>query len=136
MRKMKVLLGALAILVLMIEAQSAYAQTGALISKHPQADFKSGYDHGVADASEPCNNPPPNTCNRYPYVWQSPNGFINQTDSWIDGYVTGFCKIAGPNASMDEDEADFWCKDGPKSAGWMIGFTIRSGGVDFHRDPK
>jgi hypothetical protein len=25
---------------------------------------------------------------------------------------------------MDEPEADFWCKDGPKSAGWMVGPTI------------
>jgi hypothetical protein len=100
--------------LLMIGAQSAFAQTGALLSKHPQADFKSGYDHGVADASEPCNNPPP---------------------TWIDGYVTGFCKISGPDTGMDEDEADFDCNKGPSSAGWMIGFTVRSGGVDFHRDP-
>ena len=70
------------------------------------------------------------------YVWKSPNGFINQTDAWIDGYVTGFCKIAGPDASMDENEADFDCNKGPSSAGWMIGTTVRSGGMDFHRDPK
>jgi hypothetical protein len=104
-----------------------------LLSKHPQADFKSGYGHGVADASDHCKDP------RIPsiaYVWKSPNGFINQTDSFIDGYVTGFCKVAGVNASMDEDEADFDYNRGPSSAGWMIGFTIRSGGVDFHRDPK
>jgi hypothetical protein len=25
---------------------------------------------------------------------------------------------------MDEPEADFWCKDGPKSAGWMVGKTV------------
>ena len=36
---------------------------------------------------------------------------------------------------MDEDEADIDCNKGPSSAGWMIGFTVRSGGVDFHRDP-
>ena len=30
------------------------------------------------------------------------NGFINQTNDFIDGYVTGFCSIAGPDASMDE----------------------------------
>ena len=33
---------------------------------------------------------------------------IRQTQ-WIDGYVTGFCKISGPNTSMDEHEADFDC---------------------------
>lgn len=62
------------------------------------------------------------------------NGFINQTKEFIDGYVIGFCSIAGPDSSVDEDEADFWCSDGPSSAGWMIGYTIRSG-MDFHRDP-
>ena len=37
---------------------------------------------------------------------------------------------------MDEDEADFDCNKGPDSAGWMIGFTVRSGGINFLRDPK
>ena len=100
---------------------------GALKSKHPVVDYLSGYYYGLGDANDDCKDP------RIPcieYVWKSPNGFINQTDAFIDG------KIAGPGASMDEDEADFWCKDGPKSAGWMIGPTVRSGGIDFHRDPK
>src|SRR6185437_8790984 len=110
---------------LLIGAPSANAQV--INSNHPNADFKSGYEHGIADASDPCNDP------RVPclaYVWKSPNGFINQTNDFIDGYVTGFCKIAGPDASMDEPEADFWCKDGPKSAGWMIGRTVRIGCID------
>ena len=93
-------------------------------SDHPQADFRSGYDHGISDASDPCNNDPRIECHGLAYVWKSPNGFINQTDDFINGYVTGFCKIAGPDTSMDELEADFWCKDGPKSAGWMVGPTI------------
>lgn len=61
---------------------------------HPQADFKSRYDHGIADASDPCNNP------RVPclaYVWKSPNGFINQTNEG---------------------------RSGPKSADWMVGETL------------
>jgi hypothetical protein len=130
---MKALLVSVAVLVLMIGAQSAYAKMGALKSKHPVVDYLSGYYYGLNDANDDCKDP------RIPciaYVWKSPNGFINQTDAFIDGYVSGFCKIAGPGASMDEDEADFWCKDGPKSAGWMIGPTVRSGGIDFHRDPK
>lgn len=82
----------------------------------------SGYDHGVADASDPCNNDPRIPC--ITYIWKSPNGFINQTKEFIDGYVLGFCKIAGPGTSMDEPEADFWCDDGPESAGWMIGSIV------------
>ncbi len=59
----------------MIGAQSAYVKI--IHSQDPQTDFKSGWDQGIADASEPCN--------RYPYVWHSLHGFINQTDSWMDG---------------------------------------------------
>ena len=102
-----------------VGAPAAYAQV--IHSKHPQADFKSGYKLGIADASDPCKDP------KIPclaYVWKSSNGFINQTNDFIDGYITGFCKVAGPDASMDEPEAAFWCKDGPKSADWMIGQTI------------
>lgn len=41
------------------------------------------------------------------------HGFINQTKEFTDGYVLGFCSVAGSEASMDEDEATFWCSDGP-----------------------
>ncbi len=86
------------------------------LSKHPISDILPGYDHGVADAKDPCQP----EC--HIYIWHSPNGFINQTE-FIDGYVLGFCSIVGPNASMD-DEADFWCSDGPSSAVWMVGQTV------------
>jgi hypothetical protein len=29
---------------------SAFAQAGAPLSKHPQADYQSGFEHGVCDA--------------------------------------------------------------------------------------
>ena len=106
---MKVVLSAMAtvgILVLMtVGAPAAYAQV--IHSKHPQADFKSGYKLGIADASDPCKDP------KIPclaYVWKSSNGFINQTNDFIDGYITGFCKVAGPDASMDEPEELFGVK--------------------------
>jgi hypothetical protein len=124
---MKLALSVVAIVVLMIGAQSAFAQTGALLSKHPINDMLSGYKHGVSDAQ---------ATTKHVYIWGPGHGFINQTDAFRDGYVLGFCRIAGVNASMDEDEADFYCSDGLDSAGWMVGPTIRSGGADFHRDPK
>ena len=115
-------ISAFAIVGLLIGAPSAYAQI--IHSKHPQEGYQSGYDLGAADTSDPCNSDPRIECHGPAYVWKSPNGFINQTNDFIDGYVTGFCKIAGPHAMMDEPEADFWCKEGPKSAGWMVGHTI------------
>jgi hypothetical protein len=50
--KTQVIMGVV-VLCLLIGAQSAYAQ--AIHSKHPQEDYQSGYDHGIADASDPCN---------------------------------------------------------------------------------
>ena len=118
---MKIVISAVTIVVLMIGAQSAYAQMGALKSKHPVVDYLSGYYYGLSDANGDCKDP------RIPciaYVWKSPNGFINQTKEFIDICVLGFCSIAGPDASMDERGADFWCSDGPSPAGWMVGQTI------------
>lgn len=100
---------------LMIGAPSAFAH--APLSKHPISDMLYGYDHGVADAKDLCKP----EC--HIYIWHSPNGFINQTKEFIDRYVL-FCSIAGPDASMDERGADFWCSAGPSSAGWMVGQTI------------
>ena len=121
-REMKVLIGAIALVILMIGAPSVYAQV--IHSKHPQADFRSGYYHGVVDATDLCKQCPN-------YLFQPGNGFINQTNDFIDGYVIGFCSISGPNSGVDEDEADFDCNEGPSSAGWMVGPTVRSGGMDF-----
>jgi hypothetical protein len=78
--EMKAIIG-VAVLVLMAmsvstSAQSAYAQ--GIHSNHPHADFKSGYDHGISDASLKCRDPIRIPC--LAYVWKSPNGFINQTD--------------------------------------------------------
>jgi hypothetical protein len=73
---------------LMTDDPLAYAQTGALVSKHPQTDYQLGYKLRVRDSS--CQP----DCNLY--ILQPGQGFINQTDSFIEGYLTGYCKIAGP----------------------------------------
>jgi hypothetical protein len=108
----------------MIGAQTVYAvyaQLGAPHSEHPKVDYQSGFKWGVRDAQFKCS---PHCNSTNVYIWHSPNGFINQTKEFIDGYVTGFCKIVGPDSGMDEPEADFDCNKGPSSAGWMIGQTI------------
>jgi hypothetical protein len=46
--------------MMLIIMPSAYDQS--VHSDHPQADYKAGYEHGIADASDPCNNP------RVPYL--------------------------------------------------------------------
>jgi hypothetical protein len=109
---MKIVISVIGIIVLLIGAPSAFAQS--VLSKHPQADYQSGLKWGIHDARDKHNT----------YLFRPGNGFINQTDSFIDGYVIGFCSIAGPNASVDEPEGDFFCSDGPKSAGWDVGHAI------------
>ena len=85
-----------------------------------KSDMLSGYDHGVNDANKPEY--------RDLYIWLSPHGFINQTKEFIDGYVLGYCSIR-PNTGMDEDEADFWCSDGPESACLDVGRSAEDCGV-------
>ena len=107
----------------MIGAQSAFALTAYQVplayaqsvpSKHPQVDYQSGLKWGIHDAKDKHNT----------YLFQPGNGFINQTDSFINGYVIGYCSVVGPNVSFDEPEGDFDCNKGPDSAGWDVGHTI------------
>ena len=86
---MKMLLGALAVLVLMIGAPFAFAQSPH--SKHPQADYLLGYTHGAMDGK---NNPwclPASECHWY--VLQPGKGFKFETKEFIIGYVKGYCSI-------------------------------------------
>ena len=96
----------------MIGASLAYAQ--GIHSTHPQADYQSGLKWGIYDAKD----------NNKIYLLRPGNGFINQTDDFIDGYVIGYCSVVGPKSGMDQPEADFDCNKGPDSAGWMVGPTI------------
>jgi hypothetical protein len=51
---MKIALGVLAVVILLIGAQSGFAQLGAPYSKYPQTVYQSGYKWGVHDAKDPC----------------------------------------------------------------------------------
>ena len=46
---MKIVLGVLAVVILLIGAQSAFAQLGAPHSKNPQAAYQSGFNWGIHD---------------------------------------------------------------------------------------
>lgn len=58
----------LMIVLLSIGAPLAYAQTGALVSKHPQADYQAGFTHGVQDAQ-------PTT--KHVYIWSPGHAIIS-----------------------------------------------------------
>jgi hypothetical protein len=51
---MKIVLGVLAVVILLIGTQSAFAQLGAPHSKNPRAAYQSGFNWGVHDARVTC----------------------------------------------------------------------------------
>ena len=80
--KMRILLSVFAIVVafIMITVPSAFAQTGAPSSKHPQAAYKSGFNHGLTDGKNSCIRPgaDQDKCDgNHDYVVQPDKGFIN-----------------------------------------------------------
>jgi len=124
---MKVVFGALAVIILLIGAQSVFAQTGAPLSKHPQAAYKSGFNHGLTDGKNSCIRPgaDQDKCDgNHDYVAQPGKGFINQTKEFINGYITAWCSVNLPGSGMDSDEAAFDCGKGPSSADWLIASSI------------
>jgi hypothetical protein len=111
----------------MIDAQSAFAQTvlstvstdpGQLSqlphSHHPQADYQSGFQHGVTDGKA--------SINATWYIEQPKHGFAWHSSEFVKGYINGFCSIpANKNVGSDGDRAAWYCPDGPSSAKWYIG---------------
>jgi hypothetical protein len=122
---MKMLLGAalgtLAMLVLMIGAQNAYAKTEI-------SAFVSGFNYGVQDADTPLNaihGFPPGPLYNGPYINQTGKGFEHHSDSFIEGYLRGWCEVMGKNARLyphadDKVAPDFRCSD---VLGMSITFT-------------
>jgi hypothetical protein len=100
---MKIVIGALAIVVLMTIAQSTFAQ--APLSKHPQADYQSGFEHGVSDGKDSCLHP--DGCHWY--ILGKDKGFAFHTKEFIRGYITGWCTSSPPGGGSDADQARFEC---------------------------
>ena len=104
---MKTLLIAVAVLVLMIGAQSAYAETA----------YQSGFKHGVADAKIDTTN---SSIPLY-YIHQPGKGFAFHTTEFVNGYIHGWCLTnhgGGIEANDDPEptHASFDCDRGLSSA--------------------
>jgi hypothetical protein len=134
-KHMKIVLNTLAIIILLIGAQSVFAQLGAPHSKNPQTAYQSGYRWGVHDAKDPCKP----DC-RNVYIWQPGKTFYFHTKEFIQGYMKGFCSVTGPNTGMDENEASFDCTTtlkNPDEADWYVcGGTPERHGTDFRECPQ
>lgn len=101
----------------MIGVQSTFALT----------EFQSGYKHGLTDGKHSCIRPgaDQDKCYKYhDYVSQPGKGFINQTEEFAKGYVTGWCSVNPPGSGSDADEAEWDCAKGPSSAGYLIASSI------------
>jgi hypothetical protein len=78
---MKIVLGALAVVALLIGAQSGFAQLGAPHTKNPQAAYQPGLKHGVDDAKNNCTS----DCGAV-YIFQPGKTFYFHTKEFIQGY--------------------------------------------------
>ena len=94
--KMKVLVSAVAILVLMI---------GATQSAFTMSEFQSGYNHGVKDGQDNCLHP--DGCHWY--ILGKDKGFAFHTKEFISGYIAGWCTSSPPGGGSDADQARFEC---------------------------
>ena len=132
---MKAVISAVAVLVLMIGAQSAFAVTdlpqlyAAPISKHPEADILSGLAHGAHDAKVICNNPV--RCDHW--ITMRGHGFINQTQEFIKGYVHGFCSdpMFASGGGSDAEQADIRCDKGPEGVAWALPGSLDDNNTTF-----
>jgi hypothetical protein len=103
-------------IVLSMGAPFAFAQSGAPLSKHPQADYQSGFKHGLIDEKDSCQHP--DGCHWY--VLQPGKGFAHHSWDFVKGYVMGFCSVSH-GTSSDADQATWDCNKGPESASWVTG---------------
>jgi len=112
---MKLVFSVVAVIILMIGAQSVYSETA----------YQSGFKHGVADANHkdpecaphqfPC---PPST----DYIHQPGKGFAFHTTEFVNGYIHGWCLAHdGGGIDVNDDEnpptvVSFDCNKGLISA--------------------
>jgi hypothetical protein len=133
---MKVIIGAVVMVVLMIGAQSAFAaQLGdAPFSKHPMADVLSGLAIGAQDAKDSCDHP--DGCHMW--ILMRGHGFINQTQEFIRGYVHGFCSKPefALGGGSDAEQADIRCDKGPEAASWASPGSLDSANTKFWTPPN
>jgi hypothetical protein len=92
---LKTIIGALAVLILMIGAQSAFAIS----------DYQSGLNHGVSDGKDSCLHP--DGCHWY--ILQPGKGFADHTKEFIRGYIAGWCQSSPSGGGSDADQARFEC---------------------------
>jgi hypothetical protein len=78
-------------LALMAVPSSAYALS----------PYQSGYEHGIGDAKK--------SVNETWYILQPGKSFAFHTDKFNQGYVDGYCSIAGKGAGSDADQATWEC---------------------------
>ena len=97
MCKLKVIIGAIALGILMIGAPSVYASNDFSPLPHsndPQTAYQAGYAHGVADAKA-------GTDRCHWYILEPGHGFGFHTQKFNQGYVAGI--------TSDADEATWDC---------------------------
>jgi hypothetical protein len=85
------------------------------LADNPGADFQSGLKHGKADEKASCNHP--EGCHWW--IRMRGNGFMNQTQEFVRGYILGFCSNTEfGSIGSGVAQASFDCDKGPAAAGY------------------
>ena len=90
----------------LIGAPAVYASTDLPHAKDPQAAYKAGYSHGIADGKDGCRHK--DGCHWY--ILEPGKGFGFHTKEFNQGYIDGFCHVS-PNSGSDADEATWSCSN-------------------------
>jgi len=67
-----------------------------------EGPYKSGYEDGVSDA---------NGTSGPLYLEEPGKGFAFHTEKFNQGYIDGFCSVAGNDSSSDSDAGTFYCSE-------------------------
>jgi hypothetical protein len=71
-----------------------------------QDQLGQGFQHGVSDAYLDNAN-----MSKLDFIEQSGNAMVNQTQSFNNGYIYGWCTVMGVNHGKEIPAADFDCED-------------------------
>ena len=94
-RGLKIIPLDLALMVIGVQQQQVYAA-------NEGSAYRAGYAHGVSDAKV--------SVNATLYITQPGKDFGSHTKQFNQGYIDGYCSIAGSGAGMDSDQhATFEC---------------------------
>ena len=98
----KILRCASIVILILAPIISIYLQNYQVVYGTNEGPYQSGYEHGVSDA---------NGTSGPLYLEEPGKGFAFHTEKFNQGYIDGFCSVAGNDSSSDSDAGTFYCSE-------------------------